>query len=305
MDLNHHLIFEGFLHKQSVYLKKMRKRWMVLKDHFLYSYKEKQVYTHPTEIFDLHSFYIAAVTTEGTHELGQFELISLTETRIFITSSLEEMNNWVGCLNTIISSVNLNSNLYLTRMCSSVLYMNHKQRKGMSIYSKLISSGLNNNDICLIAACKYPNDYGQAMNYVIESLNLDAIVLREHFMEKKSKWIGKWRRRWTVLMFEPYGNICYLATYKKRKQYVAPTEFILMNNKTEIFVMENDKSPRFVIQLNDDANTKFLFKAESMKLRDEWVSLLVSRKNNWTVLNDMSDRYYSIDSGERKSWITY
>lgn len=305
------LILEGYLIKKSVYLKKPRKRWMVIRDNYLYSYKSQQYQSKPTEIFDLLSFYIAMVTTTGNHELGQFELISLNESRTFIAPSLNDMNKWISAINNIITTVN--SEGYITNTCSNVLCLSQKQRNGMNTYSKLIKMGFNNNDICLMAACKFEKNISNAINYIIESLNMEAIILRENWIQKRSRFWGKWRKRWTVLMYEPYCNICYLTTYKKRKSYVEPTEFILLNNKCEIFIMDKDNMT-FEVNLNDKQKTRIVFKTDSLKLRDEWVSLLISRKNNWTILRDLSEiddkeftpkshhNNFSIESGEKKSF---
>ena len=43
------IIKEGFLFKQSRYLKKWRNRWVVLKPDYLYTFKQKGVYSNPTE----------------------------------------------------------------------------------------------------------------------------------------------------------------------------------------------------------------------------------------------------------------
>eukprot|EP01083_Nonionella_stella_P055388 146133_1 len=84
------ILIEGYLHKRSVYINKSRKRWMVLKNNYLYSYKQAKIYKHPTEIFNLNSFYIALTTTEDNHKFCQFELISLNSSRTFIASSLSD-----------------------------------------------------------------------------------------------------------------------------------------------------------------------------------------------------------------------
>ena len=47
------IIFEGYLYKKSKHLKSMRKRWIVLINNHLYSFKEEKNYNDPTEIFDL------------------------------------------------------------------------------------------------------------------------------------------------------------------------------------------------------------------------------------------------------------
>eukprot|EP00484_Ammonia_sp_Unknown_P029225 CAMPEP_0197027006 /NCGR_PEP_ID=MMETSP1384-20130603/6997_1 /TAXON_ID=29189 /ORGANISM="Ammonia sp." /LENGTH=381 /DNA_ID=CAMNT_0042455795 /DNA_START=20 /DNA_END=1165 /DNA_ORIENTATION=+ len=273
---------EGYLEKYSYYLKKARRRWMVIRDNYLYSYKHKQNYASPTEIFDLHSFYVAMVCTQSHHQLGEFELIGLNETRTFIAPSLSEMQRWVNTINAIITRVDADG--YVTKLCSNVLCISQKQRNGMESYAKLSRLGFNNHDLCLLAACKFGQDLDGAVNYILETMNAESIVLREHSLHKKSRWVGQWRKRWTVLMYEPYANICYLTTYKQRKLYKQPTEYLILSRKTDVFI-EDEHDAVFTLNLNDEHKTSMQFKAASVKQRDDWVALLRARKNNWSVLH--------------------
>lgn len=287
------IAMEGYLHKKSYFLNAQRKRWMVIKGDYLYSYKSQDTNSAPTEIFDLNSFFLAVVATEGDYELGQFELIGLDDTRVFIAPSLHEMNDWISHINAIITANT--SQAYIAKMCANVISFSNKQKRGLQTFSNLSSMGFNNDDLCLMAACKHPKNSLKARNYIADTLSAEAIVLREHSMHKKSKWVGVWRERWTVLMFEPYSNLCFLATYKTRKEYAAPTEFFLLNERIEVVVDEDDKK-RFRVLLNDKDETCFAFKAESLRLRDEWVSLLVSRRRNWAALRSI-DEQAQMDEG--------
>merc|ERR1712212_663509 len=194
------------------------------------------------------------------------------------------MNNWITSINAIITANT--SQAYITKMCSSVISFSNKQKRGLQTFSNLSSMGFNNDDLCLMAACKHPKNSLKARNYIVDSLSTEAIVLREHSMQKKSKWIGRWRERWTVLMFEPYSNLCYLATYKNRKHYESPTECFVMNERVQVVVDDKDET-RFEVQLNDKDETRFAFKAETLRLRNEWASLLVSRRRNWVALRSI------------------
>ena len=98
---NPDVLKEGYLGKESIHLKKVRKRWMVLKGMHLYSYKEMQNYEDPTEIFDLKMYRTAKMCRNG--KTGQFELISIKqERRVFIASSKNEMNEWMRCIKKVI-----------------------------------------------------------------------------------------------------------------------------------------------------------------------------------------------------------
>jgi len=283
----------GYLRKKSYFLNAPRERWMVIRGDYLYSYKTEQMRSAPTEIFDLNSFFLAVVATEGNYELGQFELIGLDDTRVLIAPSLHEMNEWITRINAIITANT--SQAYISKICSSVVSFSNKQKRGLQTFSDLSAMGFNNDDLCLMAACKHPKNSVKARNYIADTLSTEAIVLREHAMQKKSKWMGRWRERWTVLMFEPYSNLCFLATYRTRQCYASPTEFFLLTERIEVRVDADDET-RFRVLLNDKDETRFAFKAESARLRDEWAALLVSRRRNWTALRSVEEQ--SAESGD-------
>eukprot|EP01084_Bolivina_argentea_P144513 253527_1 len=77
---NPHFIKEGYLTKQSLHLNKLRQRWMVLKGKCLYSYKVKQVYEDPTEIFEL-KLYRTVKMVDNSPITGQFELVAIKQDR--------------------------------------------------------------------------------------------------------------------------------------------------------------------------------------------------------------------------------
>ena len=52
------IIKEGYLFKQSRYLKKWRNRWVVLKPDYLYTFKVKGVYSNPTEQIEKESIIL-------------------------------------------------------------------------------------------------------------------------------------------------------------------------------------------------------------------------------------------------------
>lgn len=58
--------FEGWLYKKSRHFGAWRARWAVLEGHWLFTFKEKQKYTDPTECIDLLRY-------SNTLSLGQRE----------------------------------------------------------------------------------------------------------------------------------------------------------------------------------------------------------------------------------------
>eukprot|EP01084_Bolivina_argentea_P249897 418494_1 len=93
------IIKQGYLSKESAHLKKVRKRWMILKRDYLYSYKQTD---KPTEIFDL-SIYDSVKILDIDYGKYRFELVSTKKQyrRTFIASSNQERNEWVQTIKEI------------------------------------------------------------------------------------------------------------------------------------------------------------------------------------------------------------
>eukprot|EP01084_Bolivina_argentea_P230779 389331_1 len=185
------IVNEGYLFKESIYLKALRKRWMVLKGNFLYSYKPsdgKGIYQNPTEIFNLTEF--KDIKHNKNKKGAQFELISEKETRVFVATNIFDMNQWIACIKNIIT-VHITSSG--TGICYSFIQNSMKLGKectadSLQLYSKLIYMGYDQN-YCLEAAHKYPNDLKKAIEYVKmrlmnNSLDIKSVISTSNEDEK-------------------------------------------------------------------------------------------------------------------------
>ena len=98
------IIKEGYLYKKSYHSKKYKKRWMVLKGKYLYSYKQKNIYNNETEKFNLSNYNLVKIS-DSINEPPQFELvstkISTLKNRIFIAESYNDMLKWSQLINKI------------------------------------------------------------------------------------------------------------------------------------------------------------------------------------------------------------
>eukprot|EP01084_Bolivina_argentea_P007030 13246_1 len=103
---NKSIIFEGYLNKESMYLKTLRKRWIVLtNDQQIYSYKQERNYANPTEIIDL-KLCINVKIIKG----NKFSLIfDKNKQRIFVAESQNEMDEWIKYIQTTINDEKHNS----------------------------------------------------------------------------------------------------------------------------------------------------------------------------------------------------
>eukprot|EP01084_Bolivina_argentea_P138862 244379_1 len=93
------IVKEGYLEKQSVHLKKLRRRWIVLRDNKkLYSYKHKETnVSKMTEIIDLNECRNVIILNDNKNkeQYFQFVLIFDDKRRIFVADSVNDANNWV------------------------------------------------------------------------------------------------------------------------------------------------------------------------------------------------------------------
>ena len=102
--MNDDIIFEGYLWKQSLYLKSYRKRWVVLRrDNKLYSYKTvATISSIATEIIDLS--WCIRITMSSKEFTLQFD--HNNKDRKFYVSSKQELNQWIEHLRQAMANAN-------------------------------------------------------------------------------------------------------------------------------------------------------------------------------------------------------
>ena len=107
----------GYLEKESLNLKILRKRWIVLKEKNLYCYKDKSL-NNLTEKINLTLFNdIKQIKNDKTN---QFELISKKQKRIFVAQTIKEMNEWIKIIKYII-----NNNNNKNKTSTGLVYINY------------------------------------------------------------------------------------------------------------------------------------------------------------------------------------
>lgn len=92
-------------------------------------------------------------------------------------------------------------------------------------------------------------------------------IVKEGWLEKRSRFLKGWRRRWIVLT--PH----YICTFKKQGQYKDPTEKILLAEFSSFFFADEEvnKQNSFKMITHD---REFYFAADDTTNRDEWLSAL-------------------------------
>lgn len=93
-------------------------------------------------------------------------------------------------------------------------------------------------------------------------------------MQKRSKFLGEWRRRWLVLTPE------FLLTFQQERNYNYPTEKIPLKRIKNI-VEESTELGHLGMQIRQIDGTTFHFRTELLEERDIWIELLQRYSNNY------------------------
>lgn len=89
---------EGFLEKQSRHLKRWKKRWFVLQDSTLYSFKKEKVYEDPTETIDLRVFSSVKSSEDYTNRPHSFDVYSSDMVFSMVAASESEKEDWIRAI---------------------------------------------------------------------------------------------------------------------------------------------------------------------------------------------------------------
>jgi hypothetical protein len=89
---------EGYLEKQSRYLKQWRRRWFVLQDSMLYSFKRKQTYDQPTEVIDLRVYSSVKSSEDYTNRSHSFDVYSTDTVFSMVADSETEKEDWIRAI---------------------------------------------------------------------------------------------------------------------------------------------------------------------------------------------------------------
>eukprot|EP01084_Bolivina_argentea_P132582 233981_1 len=110
--MENQILKKGYVEKQSKYIKRYRKRYLVLKGHFLYSYKDSYMNDDPTEIFNLCEYNQYFAVNDDNEDIGylkamqdntllKFKISSKSNSRFFVTNSYSDLCEWLSVLEDI------------------------------------------------------------------------------------------------------------------------------------------------------------------------------------------------------------
>jgi len=89
---------EGWLEKQSRVFKRWRRRWFVLQDSTLYSFKRERVYDTPTEIIDLRVFSSVKSSEDYTHRAHSFDVYSTDMVFSMVAPAEGDKEDWIRAI---------------------------------------------------------------------------------------------------------------------------------------------------------------------------------------------------------------
>jgi len=89
---------EGFLEKQSRHLKRWKRRWFVLQDSVLYSFKNQREYTDPTEVIDLRVFSSVKSSEDYTNRPHSFDVYSSDTVFSMVAESEADKEDWIRAI---------------------------------------------------------------------------------------------------------------------------------------------------------------------------------------------------------------
>jgi hypothetical protein len=92
------IVREGWITKQSRFVKKWRRRWLVLTATHLCSYKKERDYGHPTESIVLKECATVKSAEDDTNQQHSFRVETTARTFFFVASDSADKEAWIGAI---------------------------------------------------------------------------------------------------------------------------------------------------------------------------------------------------------------
>eukprot|EP01084_Bolivina_argentea_P132320 233518_1 len=118
----------------------------------------------------------------------------------------------------------------------------------------------------------------------------DHNILKEGWLQKQSRYLHHWRKRWVVLTLNA------LYTFENHKQYQNPTEVINVTDISSI-TSPNERQNQFVIKTK--GNISFTFQGSLSMVISQWINTIVGYINQISIpisvdckrVNNYSDQF--------------
>lgn len=92
------MVKEGWLEKQSRFMRTWRRRWIVLSGNKLYSFKESKNYVDPTEVIDLKVFSSVKSSSDFTGKPNSFDVYSSEMNFSLAAKSTKDKEDWIRAI---------------------------------------------------------------------------------------------------------------------------------------------------------------------------------------------------------------
>ena len=89
---------EGYLQRQSLYLKKLRKRFIILRENHLFCYDNHKK-TRITELINLAPYRKAQASQKEVSQIDLLPQNNRDSTLVFAAKSMEEAEEWINAIN--------------------------------------------------------------------------------------------------------------------------------------------------------------------------------------------------------------
>ncbi|KAM3134852.1 hypothetical protein pb186bvf_013021 [Paramecium bursaria] len=102
-----HILNEGWLEKQSRFLKQWKKRWCVLTETTFYTFELEKTYKDPTEIIQLHKAISIKTSEDETKVQNSFKIETNEQVFQFRPESREEKESWISSIGKAMVKISL------------------------------------------------------------------------------------------------------------------------------------------------------------------------------------------------------
>ncbi|CEM20935.1 unnamed protein product [Vitrella brassicaformis CCMP3155] len=90
------IVKEGWLSKQSRFLRDWRRRWFILTPHYLASFRKQGQYTNPTEILRLRDCSTVKSADDEVHKDNAFRVDTPGRVFFLVADTTADKESWIG-----------------------------------------------------------------------------------------------------------------------------------------------------------------------------------------------------------------